>query len=348
MAYFEKKDEVKALRDKIKFDPEGAYLFWGEEEYLKRYYLDELRKLISEEGMEEFNKTVLDFLHGDSLKDLEEAVDSLPVMASRKIIEVWGMSLLNLKKDEEKRLVDAVKRVGDGTILVIYARATELDLKPKKNRERELIKKLSEHMTVTEFPRQTEQKLLSWVDKIFRLAEIRISDVNITRMINLCDYSMTRLKNDSDKLIAYCKFNKIASVPDEIVSLFVKPCAENEVWDFSDAVVKRSKKEALAILENLRIQRLDPIVIVSVIGKTLTAVATVKSAKSSMTDKDLNKLADLKGEWQVKRYRQNMDGWSEERLKRATELTFKCEGDLKSTTTPEYVLVESLVTAILE
>ena len=48
MAYYEKRDEVKELRDKIKLEPEGAYLFWGEEEYLKHYYLGELRRIVTD------------------------------------------------------------------------------------------------------------------------------------------------------------------------------------------------------------------------------------------------------------------------------------------------------------
>lgn len=348
MAYFEKRDEVKELRDKIKLEPEGAYLFWGEEEYLKHYYLGELRKIVTDEGMEEFNRTVLDFKRDATVKDIDEAVDQLPVMAEHKIIEVWGMDILSLKKDEEKCLVDAVKRVDEGTILVIFARASELEFPTKKSREKKIIKDLQANLTMTEFPRQTLQKLLSWTDKIFRTAEVRISDVNITKMAELCDYSMTRLKSESEKLIAYCKFNHIDAVPNEIVDLFVKPCAENEVWDFTDAIVKRSKKESLETLENLRTQRIEPIIIVSMIGKTLTSLMAVRSAGSGMSDQELNRLADLKGEWQVRRYRQSIDMWDEKRLKRAVEMTFAYEEDLKSTTTPEYVLLESLVTAILE
>lgn len=348
MAYTEKRDEVKELRDKIKLEPEGAYLFWGEEEYLKHYYLGELRKIIADEGMEDFNKTVLDFRRDDTVKDIDEAVDQLPVMAEHKIIEVWGMDILSLNKEEEKILVDAVKRVDQGTILVIFARATELEFPNKKSREKKIIKDLQANLTMVEFPRQSLQKLLAWTDKIFRTAEVRISDVNITKMAELCDYSMTRMKSESEKLIAYCKFNRLDAVPNEIVDLFVKPCAENEVWDFTDAIVKHSKKESMETLENLRTQRIEPIIIVSMIGKTLTAMMTLKSAKSSMTDMELSKLADLKGEWQVKRFRQWMDGWDTAKLRRAVELTFACEEDLKSTTTPEYALLESLVTAILE
>ncbi|MBE6650750.1 MAG: DNA polymerase III subunit delta [Ruminococcaceae bacterium] len=345
MAYYEKKDEIKELRDKIKLDPEGAYLFWGEEEYLKHYYLDELRRIVTDEGMEDFNRTVIDFLHDGTLNDLDEAVDSLPIMAEHKIIEVWGINLSEIKGKDEKRLTNAVKRVSDGTILVIFCRSSELEFLNKKSRERALIKDLETSLTMTEFPRQSEQKLLSWTDKIFRVSEVRISDVNITRMIKLCDYSMTRLKNDSEKLIAYCKYNSLDVVPSEVIDLLVKPCAENEMWDFTDAVIRHSKRDALEILENLRTQNIDPIMIIAALGKTLNGLALLKS-DSRGSDNDLAKLTGF-FPWQIKKVLPYVGRWSVKQLREALELTFACEGDLKNGRAPEYSLLESLTVSIL-
>lgn len=347
MYYPAKKDEVKELRDKIRLSPEGAYLFWGEEEYLKHYYLGELRKIIADEGMEDFNRTVLDFRRDDTLKELEEAIDSLPVMASHKIVEVWGMDILDLKKEGEKKLVEIVKKVSDGVILVIFARHSELEFPNKKSRERKIVKELEASLTMVEFPRQSEQKLLSWTDKLFRTAEVRISDVNITKMIKLCDFSMTRLKNEADKLISYCKFNKLDVVPNEIIDVFVKPCAENETYEFTEAVVRRSLKNALEILENLRLQNVEAIALIAMLGKALSGLATIKSARGRMSDAELSAVTGF-FPWQIKKYEASAEYWSEASLRRALELTFDCEGDLKSTTTPSFVLIESLVTAILE
>ncbi len=346
MAWQAKPDEVKELRDKIKLEPDGAYLFWGEEEYLKHYYLGELRKIVEDEGMAEFNRTVLDFARDDTLNELEEAVDALPVMASHNIIEVWGLDILSLKKDGEKRLVDAVKKIGGGTMLVFFMRSTELEFPNKKSWERKIVKDLKASLTMVEFPRQSEQKLLSWVDKIFRTAEVRISDVNITRMIKLTDYSMTRLKNESDKLIAYCKFHSLDSVPNEIIDTFVKPCAENEVYEFTDAIIRHSRREALEILENLRTQNAEPIVLISMIGNAVNGMALLKSARSTMSESELSAITGF-FPWQIKKNQASLDKWSESALRRAVELTFACEGDIKSMRVPDYVLVESLVTAIL-
>ncbi|MBQ7897154.1 MAG: DNA polymerase III subunit delta [Clostridia bacterium] len=346
MAYPAKRDEVKELRDKIKLHPTGAYLFWGEEEYLKRYCLDELRAVIKNEGMEDFNRTVIDFDREGTIKDIEDAVDSLPVMAEHKIIEVWGLDLTSLKKEDEKRLTDAVKNVAKDTIFVIFERLDELDLSTKKSKERKLIKDLSALMTVTEFSRQSEMKLLSWTDRIFKTAEVRISDLNISKMIKLCDFSMTRLKSDSEKLIAYCKRNALDTVPNEIIDLLVKPTAENEAFEFTDALIRRNKKEACTILENLKGQNVEAVIILSIIQKALNALSVVKSARGKLSDADISAVTGL-FPWQIRNYLSASSNWTNDELSHSVRLAFLCDGDLKSTGVAPYVLLERLVVSIL-
>ena len=346
MAYPVKRDEVKELRDRIKLHPTGAYLFWGEEEYLKFYCLDELRRVVRDEGMEEFNRTVIDFQRDGTMKDIEDAVDSLPVMAEHKIVEVWGMDITSLKKEDEKRLVDAVKAVGKETIFVIIARLGELDLSTKKMREKKIIKDLSTAMTVTEFARQSENKLTSWTDKIFRSAEVRISDFNIVKMIKLCDYSMMRLKSESEKLIAYCKRSSLDSVPNEIVELFVKPSGENAVYEFTDAVMRRAKKEACTLLEKLRQQNVEPVVIVSSLAKTFNALSLAKSARGKLTDSEFAAVTGF-FPWQLKNYVSAAQNWENASLARAIELTLICDRELKSIGVPPFTLVSDLVVSAL-
>ncbi len=347
MAYPVKRDEVRELRDKIALNPKGAYLFWGEEEYLKFHYLGELREVVEKEGMAEFNITSLDFLRSDDIKSLEDAVDTLPVMAETRLIEVWGMDLAGLKKDEEKRLLDAIKRLDSEAILVIVARNSELDLSAKKVRERKIIKDLSALVRVVEFGRQSEGKLTAWVDKIFHTGGVRISDRNIGRMIALCDFSMTKLKSESDKLISFCRQNSLEEVPDDIVPLFVKPTAERETYEFTDAVCRHDLRGALEILENLRGQNIEPIVLVSMLAKTFNALAFLKSAPTTL---DENARATGTGlfPWQIKKYTACLSEWTKKELTYALRETFATEGDLKSKSSPPYVLVESLVTRVLK
>ena len=92
MAYAKKTAKNEAYQ-KLKTDlkegnPLGnAYLFYGEESYLREYYLGEIRKALIPAGFEEFNYHALE---GKDLtaQSLTEMAEAMPMMAERTLIVV--------------------------------------------------------------------------------------------------------------------------------------------------------------------------------------------------------------------------------------------------------------------
>mgnify|MGYP002865284129 CR=1 FL=1 len=77
-----------AERDKLrKNGPARLYMLWGEEDYLRDTFLDDLRKLCVEEGAEAFN---YHRLQGPALDTdaLREAIEAMPFMGDRTLVEV--------------------------------------------------------------------------------------------------------------------------------------------------------------------------------------------------------------------------------------------------------------------
>ena len=68
-------------------DPGPLYLLWGEEDYLREYYLGRLRELLLSDGMEEFNHKVFQGKELD-LNLLTAARDAFPVFAQRTLVEI--------------------------------------------------------------------------------------------------------------------------------------------------------------------------------------------------------------------------------------------------------------------
>ena len=67
-----------------------VYIFYGEESYLREYYLGEIKKKLVPAGFEEFN---YHRLSGKTLtmQELNEAVEAMPMMAERTLIVVDPM-----------------------------------------------------------------------------------------------------------------------------------------------------------------------------------------------------------------------------------------------------------------
>ena len=67
----------KAIKEKA---PDRAYLFYGEESYLRQTYVQQLQELLIPKGSEDFN---LHRLSGSRVttQDVADAVESMPMMA---------------------------------------------------------------------------------------------------------------------------------------------------------------------------------------------------------------------------------------------------------------------------
>ena len=72
------------LKTDLKEETVGQiYIFYGEESYLREYYLGELKKKLVPEGFEEFNLHTLAG-RGLSMQDLTDAIEAMPMMAERR------------------------------------------------------------------------------------------------------------------------------------------------------------------------------------------------------------------------------------------------------------------------
>ena len=76
----------------------GGYLFYGEEDYLKRYYLNALRKQTVTEG-DVFNHIVINS-ESYTPERLSASLEALPVMADKKLVEVNSLYLSSMSENE--------------------------------------------------------------------------------------------------------------------------------------------------------------------------------------------------------------------------------------------------------
>ena len=79
--------DASGLREKLNTAPVEWYVFGGEEEYLKRYYLSELcKKIVPDETFATFNHVVFDGPEVD-FGALADAIKAPPMMADFKLVE---------------------------------------------------------------------------------------------------------------------------------------------------------------------------------------------------------------------------------------------------------------------
>ena len=95
------KQAVRSLKEQ---GPQRLYLLWGPEDYLREYYVSELKKLCLPDGEESFS---LKRMNGPELdpQELQQAIDAVPFLSERSFVELRGIDLNHIKDADKIQAV---------------------------------------------------------------------------------------------------------------------------------------------------------------------------------------------------------------------------------------------------
>ena len=291
MAYAKKSAKNEAYQ-KLKTDlkegnPLGnAYLFYGEESYLREYYLGEIRKRLIPAGFEEFNYHALE---GKDLtaQSLTEMAEAMPMMAERTLTVVTDWDIFKLGEDQREKLIALLSDLPDyGCLVFVY---DTVAYKPNKTMKK-LCKAISDHVEAVEFAPVSGSDLVAWVSRRFRALDKDIDRQTAEYLIFTCGSLMTGLVQEIGKIAAYAKGKTIT---EKDIDAVADPQLSAEVFKLSDAVLKGDYDLAAKILGDLLKLQTEPILINAALGSQLRRIYTARIALD--TGKDRAWLMELWG-----------------------------------------------------
>ena len=168
--------------------PGKLYILHGEETYLRDYCLNQLKELILSGGMGTFN------FHEIPAKEmsprrLEEALDCLPMMAQRTLVQVTDFDLFKAGEKDREAYAKLFEELPDYVCLVFV-----YDLIPYKGDARtKLAGAIKRSGVVVNFARQETGELVKWVRRRFRALGKDIDGNLASELIFLCGDLMTNL-----------------------------------------------------------------------------------------------------------------------------------------------------------
>lgn len=252
------------------------YIFCGEEDYLKRYYLRALASsLCPDKTLESLNHIIFDGPDA-SLAEIYEAAVTPPVMSEHKFVEWRNADLEHLKEKELRALENIFSERSTSPDCVLAISASEEGLvtgtqkKPGK-----LFTRLSKIAAVVAFPRSSDRQLLSWLKKHFDREGIRSDAASLGKMLLRCGHSMDVLENETEKLCAYLKQNGATMLTTDTVEAVTSPISEADAFGLSNAILDRDLPRALAALSEMKARRVEAIVAIASISKIYSSLASV-------------------------------------------------------------------------
>lgn len=262
MAKKQTADGLTQLKAQLKSgDFARLYVFYGEERYLLEHYLGLLRKKLLDGPAEDFNYHR--FPQGAvDLQALTDAVEAVPMMAERTLVQVDDYDLSKLSEAGREGLTSILSDIPDYcTVVLVY------DTVPYKvdGRYKKLKAALDAGVAV-EFVRQSQRELSAWIRKHAMAGGKDISDAVCEYLTFRTGGAMTTLESELQKLTAYAQGREITRAD---VDAVVIPVLDAQVFEITDAISAGHFDQALTTLRQLLTMQQEPILILAAIGSQM-------------------------------------------------------------------------------
>ena len=268
--------DEQGLKQQIKDNTlSGAYLFYGDEDYLKELYVNRVLKRCVNPGLEGFNLHKYD---GESA-ELDEFIDAaqmLPMMSDRVVVLVRDFDLAKLSAEESKQFEEFLGDVPETTVIVFWLDAIKFN--PKKDSKwKKIVSLFSECGNAVEFGKKDKNYLSKFVIGLAQRQERNISVGDAYYLIDTVGDDLNVLENETNKLCAYCENGVIDRNAINTVStrtLTVK------AFELTKAVSSNNLNRAFEILNVFFEQKMEPTVI---LNEIITAYVDMYRAKVSVS-----------------------------------------------------------------
>lgn len=279
------------FRKEIKSKPRTAYLFVGDEDYMKSFAVTTAINAISPDpSFAFFNEIKIDSF-SYSPDALLDAMMPLPMMADRKIIILSGMDFNAMKQSEIDALCQTLAQLEDYdyNTVIINASADRFDVGNLPKRPSTILQKLSEYSTPVLFEKNTPSRLVAWVGKHYEHNGVTADGEVCALTVEICGRDMFNLASETDKISFFVRSQERDKVTQADVKEIAVPAAEYDAFAFTNAISARKKDAALNVLRELKAKKSDPIIIMSEITRTVCDMTSVVMLSADgLTSKEIS------------------------------------------------------------
>ena len=288
-----------------------VYLIDGEDAFFRERAV----KLIEDRYLsnKEMNYSAFE---GSELKNNVEtfisAVTSYPFLSEKRIVVV--RDYYPLAQDlKNKTLTEYFDNPEQSTVLIIV-----------NSQKNENVKKLK-NVTYVDCGKGSDALLVKWIENEFKSAGIACDKEACFKLIEYCLSDMTKINNETQKLIGYCAERKTVTAKD-VEALVVKD-SDYQVYEMVQAAAEANYKKAYDSLYDLLSKNNDE-------QKLFVSLYFYfrRLLFCSVSDKTDSELAAALGvkEYAVKKSREQARAFSQKKLLNTVNYFTRCDADFKS------------------
>lgn len=227
----------------------SLYLFYGQEEYLKKYYLDRIEGCLLTEDLKALNKVVME--GKPEIGKIIDNCETLPVFAEKRLVVVKNSGFFKSKKGKgdspaasSNTLLKCLQDVPSHTCLVFYE--AEID-----KRMKQLLDAFKNNGLVVEFPYSKPDELVRWVIRRIKASGKDIDMAAASMIVENCEQGMTEIGNEIDKLMDFTANRELVKLED--VEAVCTKSIKSRIFDLTDAISEKNGTKALKVVNDMTI-----------------------------------------------------------------------------------------------
>lgn len=331
------------LRKQIKENSfENAYLIYGEESYLKEYYVSQMREKIVDKTFESFN---YHFFDGKdiSLDEILKDAQMLPMMSEYNLVIARDYPVDKTQSDI-KLLEEYLSDCPDTTVFILWYDSLEPDVKSAKFKK--LIKAFDSAGAVVNMQKRSESDVARLLVSGAKKRGAVIDIDNAKYLISVSGNDMKNLLNELDKLSYFVKGGEITK---DIIDNMATKCLQARIYDLSKFVVSGNSDKASEVLDTLFAMKEEPVIILSAISSVYVDMYRVKCAKTAgFTYDDVAKHYNYRGrEFALRNASRDCANLSEKQLTSSLDAITNTDIKIKSTAVDKKLLIEELIIKLI-
>lgn len=324
-------------------DYKNAYFIYGEESYLKEYYVNCLIKQLANGPFRDFNYHRFDGKK-TALADILKDADQLPMMADYNFVLVSDYPF-DKSESDCKAIKEYLADVPETTILVFWFDSINVDIK-KNSKWKSLEAAFSKAGDSVNLEKRSESEIVKLLVGGCKKRGAVLSADNARYLISFAGNDIKTLLNETEKLCAYVGEGEITK---KTIDSNATKCLQAKVFDLSKAIVKSDYEKAFSVLNSLFAAKEEPVSVLAVIANCYVDMYRVKCAKSAgMPFEDVANYYNYKGrEFALKNAMRDCSSISVSQLRRSLDAIMAADNSLKSTVADSRLILEETLVKLL-
>ena len=316
-------------------NPERLYFFYGEEMFLLRYYLSQVKKILIDELTESFNFHRFTNETFD-IQSFADAVENLPMMAENTMVQVDDIDLFKMAEAERNKIAEILSDVPE-YCTVVFTYET-VSWKPDK-RQKTLYEAVSAGQMV-EFAKQEQRELISWIIRHFAAAGKRITPDLCAYLIEITDGTMTSIGSEIRKIASYSGADDICKADIDAVT---EPVPDAVAFQMANDISSGKYDGAMTKLQQLLKMQEEPLVILGAVGAHVRRIGVARTLMDNGKNvSDLMQLCNIK-EYPAKKLMAAAKGFSAAFCAAATAMVMETDMQIKTSYDDPERLLEMLL-----